>query len=103
MAIENPLWGQERIADELLLKLGIRISPANGWQVHTKTRTGAAPWRSALVDVPAQPREGYPCLRLLHCCHCYFPDALRVRGDRARHPAAKPKFPLIFARVSGKS
>ena len=27
MAIENPLWGQERIADELLLKLGIRISP----------------------------------------------------------------------------
>ena len=27
MAIENPLWGQERIAGELLLKLGIRISP----------------------------------------------------------------------------
>jgi hypothetical protein len=27
MAIENPLWGQERIADELLLKLGIRVSP----------------------------------------------------------------------------
>jgi transposase InsO family protein len=27
MAIENPLWGQERIADELLLKLGIRLSP----------------------------------------------------------------------------
>jgi hypothetical protein len=27
MAAENPLWGQERIAYELLLKLGIRISP----------------------------------------------------------------------------
>jgi len=27
MASENPTWGQERIADELLLKLGIRISP----------------------------------------------------------------------------
>ena len=27
MATENPLWGQERIADELLLKLGIRVSP----------------------------------------------------------------------------
>jgi hypothetical protein len=26
MAAENPLWGQERIADELLLKLGIRLS-----------------------------------------------------------------------------
>jgi transposase InsO family protein len=27
MAGENPLWGQERIAYELLLKLGIRVSP----------------------------------------------------------------------------
>lgn len=27
MARENPLWGQERIAHELLLKLGVRISP----------------------------------------------------------------------------
>src|SRR5882672_6097350 len=27
MAKENPLWGEERIANELLLKFGIRISP----------------------------------------------------------------------------
>ena len=27
MALENSTWGQERIANELLLKLGIRISP----------------------------------------------------------------------------
>ena len=27
LAVENPLWGQERIANELLLKLGIRVSP----------------------------------------------------------------------------
>jgi putative transposase len=27
MAVENPLWGEERIANELLLKLGIRVSP----------------------------------------------------------------------------
>ena len=27
MATENPLWGEERIADELLVKLGIRVSP----------------------------------------------------------------------------
>jgi len=27
MASENPLWGEERIANELLLKLGIRVSP----------------------------------------------------------------------------
>jgi len=27
MAMENPLWGEERIANELLLKLAIRVSP----------------------------------------------------------------------------
>jgi len=27
MARENPIWGEERIADELRLKLGIRLSP----------------------------------------------------------------------------
>ena len=40
MASENPLWGEERIANELLLKLGLRVSAR----------------RSALVDFPAQPR-----------------------------------------------
>ena len=27
MALENPLWGEERLVNELLLKLGIRVSP----------------------------------------------------------------------------
>src|SRR5262252_7527952 len=27
MATSNPTWGEERIADELLLKIGVRISP----------------------------------------------------------------------------
>src|SRR5438128_530475 len=27
MASDNPLWGEERIANELLVKLGIRLSP----------------------------------------------------------------------------
>ena len=27
MALSNPIWGEERIANELLLKLGIRVSP----------------------------------------------------------------------------
>jgi putative transposase len=27
IAAENPLWGEERIANELLLKLGLRVSP----------------------------------------------------------------------------
>jgi hypothetical protein len=28
MAQDNPTWGQERIANELLLKLGLRVSPS---------------------------------------------------------------------------
>jgi hypothetical protein len=27
MASDNPTWGQERIANELLLKLGLQVSP----------------------------------------------------------------------------
>jgi hypothetical protein len=27
MALENPVWGQERIANELLVKLGLHVSP----------------------------------------------------------------------------
>jgi putative transposase len=27
MACENPTWGEERMANELLLKLGLRVSP----------------------------------------------------------------------------
>ncbi len=27
MAIDNPLWGEERIANELLVKLGLQVSP----------------------------------------------------------------------------
>jgi putative transposase len=27
MSAENPSWGQERIANELMLKLGIQVSP----------------------------------------------------------------------------
>jgi putative transposase len=30
MALENPLWGQERIANELLVKLGLHVSPRTG-------------------------------------------------------------------------
>jgi putative transposase len=44
MASENPLWGEERIANELLLKLGIRVSP--------RTVSKYLPKRP-----PGQPRE----------------------------------------------
>jgi putative transposase len=36
MATSNPTWGEERIADELLLKIGIRISPRTVRRYMTK-------------------------------------------------------------------
>jgi len=42
MALNNPTWGQERVADELSLKLGILVSP----------RTVAAYWPDSLDSGP---------------------------------------------------
>jgi hypothetical protein len=40
MAAENPLWGQEKIANELLVKLGIRVSPRTVAKYMPKRREG---------------------------------------------------------------
>ena len=41
MARENPLWGEERIANELMVKLGIRVSPRTVRKYMPPTRSGA--------------------------------------------------------------
>jgi transposase InsO family protein len=53
MACENPTWGQERIANELLLKLGLRVSPRTVRKYMPKrfergrgTRTTSQRWRT---------------------------------------------------------
>jgi hypothetical protein len=40
MAQENPLWGQERIANELLVKLGLQVSPRTVRKYLPKRPTG---------------------------------------------------------------
>ncbi|MEJ7667133.1 MAG: integrase core domain-containing protein [Casimicrobiaceae bacterium] len=40
MASENPLWGEERIANELMVKLGIRLSPRTVRKYMPPTRPG---------------------------------------------------------------
>src|SRR5262249_48932047 len=52
MATQNPMWGEERIADELLLKIGIQISPRT-----VRRYMPAAPKR------PADPKQ--PCCTFL--------------------------------------
>ena len=46
MAAENPLWGEERIANELLVKLGILVSPRTVGKVHAEATARPAAWRS---------------------------------------------------------
>jgi putative transposase len=60
MTRENPTWGQERIANELLLKLGLRVSPRTVRKYMPKrltpgpgTRVSSQPW-SAFVRNHAQ-------------------------------------------------
>src|SRR6516165_6423733 len=52
MARENPLWGEERIANELMVKLGIRVSPRTVKQ-YMRRKPGRGPrgdqrWRTFL-------------------------------------------------------
>jgi putative transposase len=66
MAAANPNWGVARIADELLLKLGIRVSPPHGRQVSIQrvpARAHARP-QAVLDDLRPQPRSDHRGLRL---------------------------------------
>jgi len=47
MAVENVIWGEERIANELLLKLGIRVSPRTVRKyMPARTDDGPDGWRT---------------------------------------------------------
>src|SRR5262249_1542448 len=81
MALENPTWGQERIANELLLKLGLRVSP----------RTVGKYMPSHCVGTPGQRRQTQrwsnfirSCFRsALWSCHASRPGRCDS-GDKAR-------------------
>ena len=56
MATENPAWGQERIANELLLKLGLQVSPARS----------ESTCRDLRQDGPAEINDGRPSFAIMH-------------------------------------
>ena len=70
MAVENITWGEERIANELKLKLGIRVAPST---VCENTSTGEtilnAVIQPSAVNLRSQSRPGDCCLRFLHGGH----------------------------------
>src|ERR1700675_4148165 len=51
MAAENPIWGEERIANELKLKLGIRVSPRTRGEVLARRPGAGARSQAALADL----------------------------------------------------
>ena len=52
MAQENSLWGEERIASELLVKLGIRVSPRTVRKYMPKPPVGQPRGEQRWVNVP---------------------------------------------------
>jgi hypothetical protein len=78
MSAENLTWGEERIADELWLKLQIRLSPRTVENTLGNRRTGVAE-ESALVDLSPEPCTGYCSLRLLRFRDGSLPYPLYIR------------------------
>src|SRR5688572_15343283 len=91
MAAENVTWGEERIANELRLKLGIRVSP----RTVGKYLRGGGPVRTAdpkqrwLTNRP-QPCPGGCSVRFLRCNHGHVPNAVSIRGHGSGHPQNSP-------------
>src|SRR5215469_15236501 len=66
MAHENPMWGEERIAAELLLKLGIRVSPRTVRRyMPLNNGPTETPSFSAMDDVCTKSRPGDVSQRFL--------------------------------------
>jgi putative transposase len=88
LARENPGWGYQRIAGELI-KLGFRISPSTVRRLLASAGLEPAPRRSA-VSWPAflrrQARE-HARLRLLHGRDGHAASPVRALLHRARQPA----------------
>jgi hypothetical protein len=65
MAVENRTWGEEQIANELKLKLGIRVSPRTVGKYVRRARPAARARSSAtMADFRAQPRPRNRGVRL---------------------------------------
>jgi Homeodomain-like domain len=90
MAINNPTWGQKRVADELSLKLGILVSPRTVkkyWPEGLNAKEGLV---SALENVCTQSRQCSGSLRFCYGRDSNVPQTLRAgrHGDRhAENPA----------------
>jgi putative transposase len=91
LARENPGWGYQRIAGELL-KLGFHISPSTVRRLLASAGLESAPRRQA-VNWPAFLRRQAASmrLRLLHRRNSHATPPLRAVLHRARQPPRSPR------------
>ncbi len=87
MAAGNATWGEERIANELKLKLGIRRIASQCRKVPARRWTGShARSEAAVADFRPQPCPGDRGVRLLRCGHRHVPNSVRIRRHGSGHP-----------------
>ncbi len=101
MTVSNPTWGEERIANELLLKVGIQISPRSVSSIYAGHTEASGSPISTLDDVRAKSRQSHPRLRFLHRSDgnipaCVYVFVIMEVGSRrilhfnvTRHPTAE--------------
>jgi hypothetical protein len=87
LAAENPTWGEKGIADELLLKLEIRLF-AHRRQVQQATAPATQVAGPALVHLPEKSRPSNRGLRFLHRCDRRLSRHLCVCRPRNRIAAS---------------
>ena len=91
MAMENPSWGEERIANELKLKLGIQVSPRTvGKYVHSGGPRREPDPETALADLRPESRQSDRGVRLLRRDHGDFPHPLRIRDHGTGNTSNSP-------------
>ncbi len=86
MVRENPTWGEERIAHELWLKLGIRVSPRTVRAYWPARESFVRPALTALEYIRPQPRPSPRSVRFHGRGYCSLPRHLHLRGDGDRFP-----------------
>jgi len=87
MAKENPLWGQERIANELWLKLGLQVSPRTVAEISSQStrrspRRGDQRWSTFLKNHA----QAVVACGFFVAVTRYIPAALRIHCHRASEP-----------------
>jgi transposase InsO family protein len=93
MARENVLWGEERIANELLLKLGVRISPRTVRKYLPKRPPGRPRGDLRWSTFLKSHARGILACDFFVAVTADVSDAVRVRRHRARHapPGARER------------